>query len=60
MVDGFNVEIKSINDDTLTAANDAFIEVLNNIDGVYAVESSLTPGEAMMRFELTPEGRRWG
>ena len=54
MVDGFNVEIKSINDDTLTVANDAFIEVLNNIDGVYAVESSLTPGEAMMRFELTP------
>ena len=60
MVDGFNVEIKSINDDTLTAANDAFIEVLNNIDGVYAVESSLTPGEAMMRFELTPEGRALG
>ncbi len=39
---------------------DAFIEVLNNIDGVYAVESSLTPGEAMMRFELTPEGRALG
>ncbi len=60
LVDAFNVELKSIDDATLTAANLAFQEALNNIDGVFGVESSLTPGEAMMRFELTPEGRAMG
>ncbi|MBU2978167.1 efflux RND transporter permease subunit [Alteromonas sp. C1M14] len=60
MVDAFNVELKSISDDTLEAAEAAFTEALNNIDGVYSVESSLTPGEAMLRFELTPQGRALG
>lgn len=60
IVDGFKVELKSINEDTLNAANTAFQEVLANIDGVYAIESSLTPGEAMMRFEITPQGRALG
>jgi len=60
LVDAFNVELKSIDDATLTAANLAFQEALANIDGVFGVESSLTPGEAMMRFELTPEGRAMG
>lgn len=60
MVDGFKVELKSINEDTLIAANTAFQEVLEDIDGVYAIESSLTPGEAMMRFEITPQGRALG
>lgn len=60
MVEGFKVELKSINEDTLTAVNNAFIEKLSEIDGVYAIESSLTPGEAMMRFELTPQGRAMG
>ena len=60
MVDAFRVELKSINDETLTAANTAFQEALANIDGVFGIESSLTPGEAMMRFELTPEGRAMG
>jgi multidrug efflux pump subunit AcrB len=60
MVDAFRVELKSIDDATLTAANTAFQDALENIDGVFGVESSLTPGEAMMRFELTPEGRAMG
>lgn len=60
MVDAFRVELKSIDDATLTAANTAFQEALEEIDGVFGVESSLTPGEAMMRFELTPEGRAIG
>eukprot|EP01093_Parvamoeba_rugata_P010134 TRINITY_DN275_c0_g3_i2.p1 TRINITY_DN275_c0_g3~~TRINITY_DN275_c0_g3_i2.p1 ORF type:complete len:1044 (-),score=301.95 TRINITY_DN275_c0_g3_i2:2251-5382(-) len=60
MVDAFKVELKSIDDATLTAANMAFQEALADIDGVFGVESSLTPGEAMMRFELTPEGRAMG
>ena len=60
MVDAFRVELKSIDDDTLIAANTAFQEALSTIDGVYGIESSLTPGEAMMRFELTPEGRAMG
>lgn len=60
MVEGFKVELKSINEDTLTAVNNAFIEKLSEINGVYAIESSLTPGEAMMRFELTPQGRAMG
>lgn len=60
MVGAFEVELKSINDDTLTAANDAFQQALANIDGVYGIETSLTPGEAMMRFELTPQGRAMG
>ncbi|WP_218398292.1 efflux RND transporter permease subunit [Alteromonas lipotrueae] len=60
MVDAFRVELKSIDDATLTAANTAFQEALEEIDGVFGVESSLTPGEAMMRFELTPEGRAMG
>ena len=60
MVDAFKVELKSIDDATLTAANVAFQEALADIDGVFGVESSLTPGEAMMRFELTPEGRAMG
>ncbi len=60
MVDAFRVELKSINDETLTAANTAFQQALENIDGVYGIESSLTPGEAMMRFELTPQGRAMG
>ena len=60
MVDAFRVELKSIDDATLKAANMAFQDALENIDGVFGVESSLTPGEAMMRFELTPEGRAMG
>jgi multidrug efflux pump subunit AcrB len=60
MVDAFRVELKSIDDATLKAANTAFQNALENIDGVFGVESSLTPGEAMMRFELTPEGRAMG
>lgn len=60
MVDAFRVELKSIDDATLKAANTAFQDALENIDGVFGVESSLTPGEAMMRFELTPEGRAMG
>lgn len=60
LVDAFRVELKSIDDATLTAANTAFQDALENIDGVFGVESSLTPGEAMMRFELTPEGRAMG
>jgi len=60
MVDAFRVELKSIDDATLTAAHNAFQEALANIDGVFGIESSLTPGEAMMRFELTSEGRAMG
>ena len=60
MVHAFRVALKSIDDATLTAANTAFQDALENIDGVFGVESSLTPGEAMMRFELTPEGRAMG
>ncbi|MEG3765391.1 efflux RND transporter permease subunit [Alteromonas sp. 14N.309.X.WAT.G.H12] len=60
MVDAFNVELKSISDETLVAAEGAFTEALNQIDGVYSIESSLTPGEAMYRFELTPQGRALG
>lgn len=60
MVDAFNVELKSINDETLEAAEAAFNEALSNTDGVYGIESSLTPGEAMLRFELTPQGRALG
>lgn len=56
MVDGFNVEIKSINDDILMVVNDVFIEVFNNIDGVYVVESLLIFGEVMMCFEFIFEG----
>lgn len=60
MVNAFQVELKSISDSTLTAAEAAFREALANIDGVHSVESSLTPGEAMLRFELTPQGRALG
>lgn len=56
MVDGFNVEIKSINDDILMVVNYVFIEVFNNIDGVYVVESLLIFGEVMMCFEFIFEG----
>jgi multidrug efflux pump subunit AcrB len=59
-VSAFEVELKSIDEDTLIAANEAFQQALENIDGVYGIESSLTPGEAMMRFELTPQGRAMG
>ncbi|MEC7691468.1 MAG: efflux RND transporter permease subunit, partial [Pseudomonadota bacterium] len=60
MVNAFQVELKSISDSTLTASEAAFREALANIDGVHSVESSLTPGEAMLRFELTPQGRALG
>ncbi|HAU91901.1 MAG TPA: acriflavine resistance protein B, partial [Alteromonas sp.] len=57
MVDAFKVELKSVSDETLLLAEEAFREALSQTDGVTSVESSLTPGEAMMRFELTPQGR---
>lgn len=60
MVDAFKVELKSVSDETLLLAEEAFNQRLNEIDGVTSVESSLTPGEAMMRFELTPQGRALG
>ena len=60
MVDAFKVELKSVSDETLLLAEEAFREALSQTDGVTSVESSLTPGEAMMRFELTPQGRAMG
>ena len=60
MVDAFKVELKSVSDETLLLAEDAFKQALQNTSGVTSVESSLTPGEAMMRFELTPQGRALG
>ena len=60
MVSAFQVELKSISNDTLNAAEAAFREELASIEGVHSVESSLTPGEAMLRFELTPQGRALG
>ena len=60
MVDAFKVELKSVSDETLLLAEDAFKQALENTSGVTSVESSLTPGEAMMRFELTPQGRALG
>ena len=60
MVSAFQVELKSINDEALVAAEAAFTEALTHLDGVHSVESSLTPGEAMLRFELTPQGRAMG
>lgn len=60
MVDAFKVELKSVSDETLLLAEDAFKQALQNTNGVTSVESSLTPGEAMMRFELTPQGRALG
>ena len=60
MVDAFKVELKSVSDETLLIAEEAFREALDSMDGVTSVESSLTPGEAMMRFELTPQGRALG
>ena len=60
MVDAFKVELKSVSDETLLLAEAAIREALSQTDGVTSVESSLTPGEAMMRFELTPQGRAMG
>ena len=60
MVNAFQVELKSISDDTLIAAESQFRSALAAIDGVHSIESSLTPGEAMLRFELTPQGRALG
>jgi multidrug efflux pump subunit AcrB len=59
-VDAFKVELKSISDETLLLAEKAFMDKLATIDGVNGIETSLTPGEAMMRFELTPQGRALG
>lgn len=60
MVDAFKVELKSVSDETLLMAEEAFRNTLRDTAGVTSVESSLTPGEAMMRFELTPQGRALG
>lgn len=60
MVDAFRVEIKGVNDETINTAEQAFQDKLASIDGVHSIESSLTPGEAMLRFELTPQGRALG
>ncbi|WP_125721090.1 efflux RND transporter permease subunit [Pseudoalteromonas rubra] len=59
-VSNFKVELKSTSDETLEAAEATLQQALRDISGVHSIDSSLAPGEATMRFEVTEEGEMRG
>jgi multidrug efflux pump subunit AcrB len=60
MVDNFKVELMSSSNDTVTAAGKAFEAYLHDTGGVSGIDSNLNPGQPLLHFELTPQGRALG
>ncbi|WP_440055413.1 efflux RND transporter permease subunit [Pseudoalteromonas sp. T1lg65] len=60
MVSNFKVELKSNNEAALLDAETAIKSALNTTSGVHSIDSTLAPGESVLRFELTPQGKMLG
>ncbi|RMF18446.1 MAG: efflux RND transporter permease subunit [Gammaproteobacteria bacterium] len=60
MLDNFKVELRAADDTTVTEAGKAFREALSGVPGVLSIEDNMDPGDIVMRFELTEQGRALG
>ncbi|MBW8189741.1 efflux RND transporter permease subunit [Neiella marina] len=60
MVDNFKVELKSWDEQTVTAAGERFKDVLASMNGISGIDDNLDPGQPQLKFELTEQGRALG
>lgn len=60
MVDNFKVEIKAMDESSVLAAGEQFKQALQKIAGVSGINDNLSPGQPLLRFELTEQGRALG
>ena len=60
MVDNFKVEIKASDESSVLAAGQQFKQALQGIAGVSGIDDNLSPGQPLLRFELTEQGRALG
>ncbi len=60
MVDNFRVELMADSNDTVRAAGEAFVAYLNDSAGISGIDSNLNPGQPLLHFELTAQGRALG
>jgi multidrug efflux pump subunit AcrB len=60
MMDNFKVELKALDNTTVSAAGNQLLANLQTIVGVSGIDHNLDLGEPQYRFELTEQGRALG
>jgi len=59
-VPDLEIELRSVNEETLKASGAEVVKALGQYQGVYAIQNSLKTGQAQVDLKLRPEGRAMG